>query len=134
MPIVDHFLCHTSWLFYLLNPLRMHIRLGETRKNIFFLMVFFSNVLDRMRNFIKDYRTQTELTSASCPKNCCFGVESLASQSLQVLSTLPVTYCLLSGDSEIDTTSPLWPWNSDVFLPVSKSQWQLYKNEVSNLI
>lgn len=70
--------------------------------------------------------TQTLFTSAVWPKNVCFGDCSRTSQSLHVLSTDPVTYVFLSGDNEIETTSPQCASNSDVFLPTSKSHMQIF--------
>lgn len=72
-----------------------------------------------------DLLTHTEFTSASCPKNVCFGLSSRISHSLQVLSTLPVTKVFPSGDKLMETTSPLCALKSEVFLPVSKSHLHL---------
>lgn len=66
--------------------------------------------------------TQTEDTSISWPKNICLCPCSRTSHNLAVLSTEPVIYVFISGDSERPAISPACPLKSIVFTPFSKSQ------------
>lgn len=66
--------------------------------------------------------TQTELTSASCPKKVCTHLSVRTSHNLIHRSTEPVTMRFSSAFSDMEQTSPTCAgvWSS--FLPASKSQ------------
>lgn len=73
--------------------------------------------------------TQTALMSDSCPVNVCRHMLSRMSHSLTEASQAPETKQRMSGESERDMTSPLWPVKVVVCWPVSMSHRALARRK-----
>lgn len=66
--------------------------------------------------------TETALMSDSWPGNVCLHIPSRMSQSLAEASQAPEMNVRMSGESDNDITSPVWPVNAVTCWPVSMSQ------------
>lgn len=71
--------------------------------------------------------TETALMSDSWPGNVCLHIPSRMSHSLADASQAPEIKVRMSGDSERDITSPVWPVKAVTCWPVSMSQRALEK-------